>query len=781
MIPILSNFFNDYESLHEYNQAHAYHSLVLDNTRIFRRLIALERRKNPLKSDSYYEGLYDCYVPQYGSLCDLLWKMPFDLSKDYLSRVQNRLMVQQERFEGWSNLLCQFPPSFIIAASLLPYYTNEQLKQSGGIVHFKNEYLQQFQHTMILHPHIPDLNFFVGHHGGLKDLHIHLNGTTETDIVWSYLIYHPEKIILSFRDSFHKPAIRKLVEQIIPHFTPETLYNCVQDILSLRLELITQLGMNNGISSSDFHSLYDLWGDFTRQTQLTRLQEELLFNLMVMSDLRKYQQPAVAAKFHHYLLIKGLIHQFLVMQHSQVGFSQFQLYASNSFRDGVEQYYKNRFMQLAGSLDFPYLNSLEGRFSPKSTTLENCRLITRIVKGFEEAQQINSLLANVQLSLVAHFIKIPENTIDRKVFIRHRALRNDLKKKSLALVAFKKQHSKGKYVTGIDAAANEMHAGPEVFAHTYRYLRKAGFTHFTYHVGEDFHHLLSGLRSISEAVRFLDLQRGDRLGHCTAIGISPALWLERVGNTCYMAQGEWLDNLVFAWNTIKNSQNLELQPLLLTLESEISTYSHRIYGKCYLPYILSKGWELRKYDPLMYLDNQCKHYDEWSMIDSDDEVEELETSLSNQEIKELMMSYHTASNSENNSRENYDKIVEIDTCKLFSPEQLEILQYIILDKLACKGIVIETLPTSNIRISYYKEFKEHHVGKWLDSSKNEYQLPPIVVGTDDPGIFMTNIYNEYAHIYLSLTSSGWKSQNRYEMMSAIHRYSDMYEFKRQIS
>lgn len=781
MIPILSHFFNDYESLHEYNEARVYHSCVPDNSLIFRRLIALERRKNPLKSDSYYEGLFDYYVPKYTSLCDLLWKMPFDLSKDYLCRVQDLLMVKPERFEGWSNLLCQYPPSFVIAASLLPYYTNELLKQTGGIVHFKNQYLEQFQYTLILHPHIPDLNFFVQQHRGLKDLHIHLNGTTETDVVWNYLIHHPERIILDFRDSFQKTNIRKHIEQLIPHFTPEKLYGYVQDILSLRQELLTLLAINNGIGHTSHHSIYHLWGDFTQQTQLTGLQEELLFNLMVMSDLRKFQHPEVASRFHHYLLIKGLVHQFLVMQHSQVGFSQFQLLTYQKFRDGAERYYKNRFLQLAGCLNFPFLKSLEGRFSPKGTTIENCRIVTDIVNGLEEARCINPELSDVQLSLIAHFIKTPEGATDRKVFIRHRALRNDLKKKSLALITFKNHHRKGEYITGIDAAANEMHAAPEVFAQTYRYLRKAGITHFTYHVGEDFHHILSGLRSISEAVRFLDLQRGDRLGHCTAIGISPALWAERVGDTCYLSQGEWLDNLVFVWRTVKNSRNEELQPLLLKLESEIAEYSHKIYGKCYPPYIFSKAWEFRKYDPLLYLENQCNNYDDWSMVDSDDEIEELETYLSNGEIRELMMAYHSPSYAGENPRDNYDKTIEIGTCELFSPDYLEILQNLVLNKLASKGIVIETLPTSNIRISYYKEFKEHHVSKWLDRNKVEFQLPPIVIGTDDPGIFMTNIYNEYAHIYLSLGALGWQSQNRYDIMSTIHRYSEMYEFKKQIS
>lgn len=51
--------------------------------------------------------------------------------------------------------------------------------------------------------------------------------------------------------------------------------------------------------------------------------------------------------------------------------------------------------------------------------------------------------------------------------------------------------------------------------------------------GEDFKHIISGIRSIYEAITFLEMGHGDRLGHCTAIGINPALWLKRTGEKVY--------------------------------------------------------------------------------------------------------------------------------------------------------------------------------------------------------------------------------------------------------
>lgn len=58
-----------------------------------------------------------------------------------------------------------------------------------------------------------------------------------------------------------------------------------------------------------------------------------------------------------------------------------------------------------------------------------------------------------------------------------------------------------------------------------------------------------------------------------------------------------MDDLVFVWKLIRESKHEGLQHLVLPLESEIAEYSYKVYGKYYLPYLLSKAWEYRQYDP----------------------------------------------------------------------------------------------------------------------------------------------------------------------------------------
>lgn len=87
----------------------------------------------------------------------------------------------------------------------------------------------------------------------------------------------------------------------------------------------------------------NLWGDFGGMSETGMMIDELLFCLCVMSEIRNYHDTKVAGMFHHYLLIKGMVHRFVVMQRLQVGFPQFQLLTENSFRWHIEEFYENVF------------------------------------------------------------------------------------------------------------------------------------------------------------------------------------------------------------------------------------------------------------------------------------------------------------------------------------------------------------------------------------------------------------------------------------------------------
>lgn len=774
MRPILSQIFCDNESLLEYERTGS----TICFRRIQNRLVATERMMSPQKSDSFYEGLGQLMTETYQSLAELLWLFPYEMSKDYLYQINGFLYVKANRFDGWMNMLCQCPPLFLIAGFFIDKFTLSLLQRPNDLKEFTSRFLRQFENTAQLLPYIKELNYLIDESGGLNDLHIHLNGSTESDIIWSYVLRNPHKTIKDYKEVFNNKngKVRRLSEQIAPGMCPEVLKERLETAKKLRQELIKWVLINNyGLPEplDEEGDLDSLWYDFISPKNASPLVDELVFYLLVMNELKKGENEFLARMFHHYMLIRGLIHRFVVMQPSQMGFSQFQMLTDVSFREGVEKYYKQRFMQLGGGTTC-YLAHIEGRFSPKGSKIENSQLIAKIKSGFDKACKNNECLKNCRLGLIAHFIKKPDKC--RTLPIRHRFLRKDLKKRSLSLVRLLKSNEKcRRLICGVDAAASEFDTGPDVFAPVFRYLRKAGIQNFTYHVGEDFNHLLTGLRVVHEAVDFLELQYGDRLGHCTALGINPRIWIERQGNVCYLSRLEWLDDLVFLWSFIKDTKHPKLQNLKIIIESEIAEFSEIIYGESCTAFALLEAWKLRKCDPFLYLNSESNRVNRrgcWNQLESYEEWEAIQNTLSKENIRKIYERFHAPSADAIEA----NQIIEIETTRILNVEELEIIQRLTLDKLSQQGIVIEALPTSNLRISFYKELDEYHLIKWLQKETEHCRMPFVVLGTDDPGIFSTNIYNEYARAYMHLQKCGLSSSERLQKISEIHKWSNIYKF-----
>ncbi|MGX9981603.1 amidohydrolase family protein [Methylobacterium fujisawaense] len=87
-----------------------------------------------------------------------------------------------------------------------------------------------------------------------------------------------------------------------------------------------------------------------------------------------------------------------------------------------------------------------------------------------------------------------------------------------------------------------------------------------------------------------------------------------------------------------------------------------------------------------------------------------------------------------------------------------VLQDDVLGEVKRRGLALETLPTSNLRISFYEIIEEHHLFRWLGLADPDLRnRPTVVVGSGDPGIFATSLKNEYAALSSVLRSRHGKS------------------------
>ena len=713
----------DHLSLSSYQEGE---DVTLDD--IERRLMIIAREHNYVIPHHYLRLVSESSFRGITKVSQVFTQGLIQLANDFLERRNNRIYVRIEKFNAWQEQIAYIPPMLLISAYIFKNVISSITDITSDS--FFNQYIApNLGNTSLIPPYISQLEELKKENNGFNDLHIHLNGTMETDSVWLDILHYPERVIHNMEESAKGNKLaREQYEQFDNWTRPDKLKRLIMQAVKLRETLFSKISKIVPVNEA-----------FTRQAE-SSLYISVLHYLSMYPDNKK-----VASSFHHYLLILGLVNQMLVQQPQCFGFEQFQHYTSNGLREYSEQEYEQRFLQLAGN-QLDNIKIIEGRFSPKDKEDKNNYLIDKIRRGW-------LLLNNRQgcnksdIRLIAHFIKRADK---QKKDIRFKELRLKNKKICEALISLRNSGSKnGKAIVGIDAAASEFDTPPEVFAPVFKKLREKGFQHFTYHAGEDFYHLLGGLRAIYEAITFLDLQRGDRIGHATAAGVAPETWAHNVGCEVVVPIGAYMDDLLFVYNLISNNECKALDSLMPRLYMRIMELSREIYpNDDFQVYDLIYAWKRRQEDIL-------------ELADSGE--------LNN--IKALRR-YH-----QKEYVEKYKKEIKVKIFEILDEKALREVQLAVLKIMHHKEIAIETLPTSNIFIGYHNSFNTYHLVNWIRWEKEGKPIPPIVLGTDDAGIFATNIYNEYCHIYTLLVYEyDFCINEAFEIIRKINRDANYYIF-----
>lgn len=339
-----------------------------------------------------------------------------------------------------------------------------------------------------------------------------------------------------------------------------------------------------------------------------------------------------------------------------------------------------------------------------------------------------------------------------------------------------------KLIRGYDVAGNENELPIEVFAPILRVLRSAKHLagmamstrlprpFITVHCGEDYSHLLSGLRAMDEAVEFCQLKEGDRLGHGLALGVDVTHWARRQ-KRAYLTAGQYLDNLVWAYHqAVQLSQyTVEHIPVIHEMRDKIHRWSQLLYNDIFTPDLLYRAWLLRRnwpdYEAML---PDTINLSEWipdkKWLVSDD------TQDANK-AKVLWQKYLGAEREENDA---FNRIISIncqpdenelfamnisDTEDILSTGEIrlyEAIQDFLMEKYSRLGVVIEACPTSNIYIGRFEKYHEHPLFRWNPPQPewlkpgekyNRYGLRSgplaICINTDDSALMPTTIANEH--------------------------------------
>jgi adenosine deaminase len=780
---------------------------------VLRRALLSERRLRFDLPDHYFQNWRQHNLQdqrQHGALDpDCVWHLVRQAleayAEEYLEYRGDWLHVRFARFGKWQDEITAVAPLPLIAYKIFREYGAPPQQSPRGLADYVDRHLLQFTHSMLIAPYVPAVDDLIRRHG-LNEVHLHLNGSTEVDILWQDALRDPVGFGRIIRDAFGAPAqptlqserLAELYDQVAPGTDPAEVVRWLSFARRLRIALLgvttaseywTVKHLTNESSDRDVDNFAGATpGPLAGRLGLladrddVALRAEVLLLVLVYQRLQSTADPDLAQILHAYLLAMNVgFVPFCVQQIEQRGFDQFQKLTYTDFRGRAEQDYRKRFQQL--SLGGRDLCVLEGRFSPPDTATQLGQLLTRIIRGYRQYRANDESLrpaltddpdrpdeaSGACLRLIAHFIKKDELASPSTLATcRFERLRNEFAKRWRALRQLREEFPAVRhYVTGIDGAANELHTPPEVFAPLYRAARRAGMVNFTFHVGEDFTHLLSGIRAVHEAVDFLGLGRGNRLGHATAIGIDPERYLDRVPEAIVMRCGDRLDDLVFAYKLLSICSGSARQSVML--QGDIRALCHKVYEESCAPEILWAAWELRHLDAL-----RLESANHWSELDPDASEEIRRLCNARSDDKEAFKVFHAYHHPDVIKRAT-EYCSGVKTAAIDASSLTLLQNWVMENKIIQKGMVLETLPTSNVRISFYRDYREHHIYRWL-GLRGDHPTPTVCVGSDDPGIFACNLRGEYMHLFREIAqlTSDARAQ------ALLHQLNDagrLYHFK----
>lgn len=508
---------------------------------------------------------------------------------------------------------------------------------------------------------------------------------------------------------------------------------------------------------------------------------------------RKRETELYARLFYAYIVIKENLRAELIQTNNKVGFVNFQKYQDRKDELIEERIFENEAVRGAvrESLLRSNIKSLEIRIKPENTVQKNREYIERLdrIIGGQKDRYFYTV----------HFIKGTDEKDYGKEYVqcRNYKTRQKAKRQAKALAALREHYPKcGARILGIDAASNEVGCRPEVFGSVFRYLKNHikvvddGLTKkrlpqlgATYHVGEEFLDVADGLRAIDEAVNFLNLNCGDRLGHAIALGIDVEDWYKKKEYSILIPKQDYLDNLVWMYNCITQYNIQGLEDLKSFIEKKYSTLFHEIYGSHMdykeIKYIIEKAQKrYKKIGVLQTLINDrynfgiFQYYMAWQIRGDEPDLYKhgyfqrderdylgLTEYYVNQrfpkdfsvrympEVFLLNYYYHFNNKVRREGRKRIEVFIKPSYIKGVSLIQKEMQK-----RIASKGIAIETNPSSNYLISNFKSYGKHPIfklynkGLLKNNEKDELHQLSVSVNTDDLGVFSTSLENEYGFL-----------------------------------
>lgn len=560
---------------------------------------------------------------------------------DILFYIKNDVVyVREEQWDYWQHISRSFSPMVLKVICL---WKNNYDKDKREDVIKKN-----FENTAL-----PATEKFI--EKNLADIHIHWNKGKEADRAVLDFIKEPSKFININR----KTDTIKIFKEWFGDMVFEELYELALEGKDY-IDSINQCNIKYPFKDDEL------------------LMRHAWMLVHIFDNFQNKAKKADFIEFYFYLLVLGELRKRLVVQINQYGIEQFNHTFKTPFRG--PSYYKDgkQIKQILGN-NLNNCNHIELRLSPSQL-----KSITEIREGINRhihlgKKPVVSFLCSISKNNQLSGLSLEEQENDLKNVI------NDI-------------HFNLNEIVGVDITGKDFEVSPIAFVDFINTLRNEyKINQFTYHAGEDFFHIISGMRIIYEVIQFLRFDKNCRIGHASAVGVDPIKWAWCVKGCVPMKQGEYLDDLIFMYHFIKERNIVCLFGKCKQVETRILDIAKKVYtGSILSVTLIIAAW------------------------------------LNGTSVKD---------------NDEYSKIIKVDCFEILDSVELRILQKALLHYISDNGCAIEACPTSNISIGYDHDLKSYHLKTWLKwKYKNSCMVPDIIIGSDEVGTFPTNIANEYACI-----------------------------------
>lgn len=336
------------------------------------------------------------------------------------------------------------------------------------------------------------------------------------------------------------------------------------------------------------------------------------------------------------------------------------------------------------------------------------------------------------------------------------------------------------YIVGIDAASDENAMEPWMLAPAYNRMRTKDRTMpvmkeecmgkyqyhmiqnagFTYHVGEDYRHIVSGLRHIDEVIEEFHYKPGDRLGHAIALGTDISRWVE-VNEMVALPAAEYLDNLLWIWGKCTND-HVRIPVQMEVLEKMILDTAKEIYDNIdgitvIMLYQAYKGKFSDSHREILRELNEKRYHnsDKNSYGYCKYDTKDCEKCFGRWSKEKLIYTNYCPVFVERGNRVQQVPVTKREV------QTYEILQEYLLQKVEQMGLYVETNPTSNVTIGDFDDLFMHPIFKMstfaFAEPKGHHVM--VTVNSDDPVVFNTNVENELAYIYYAMESRGYAKED----------------------